>query len=97
MRFGFEKMTDGQRRAALTERFDRVMSRFAGRILPFTTAAAVPFARIVAHRRRIGEPIELPDALIAATALAHEMAIATRDLGGFRHTGLTVIDPWREA
>lgn len=35
------------------------------------------------------------DALIAATALVHDMALVTRNVADFGGTGVVVIDPWQ--
>jgi hypothetical protein len=61
---------------------------------PFEASAAARYSDIVLARRRAGNPIEGFDALIAATALAREASVATRDTGGFAGCGLTFIDPW---
>ena len=45
-------------------------------------------------RRQVGNPIEKFDALIAATAMAAGASIATRDIGGFADSGLTLVNPW---
>ena len=47
---------------------------------------------------KISVPDMLPayDGLIAATALAHGMAIVTRNALDYRHIGVEVIDPWAE-
>ena len=34
------------------------------------------------------------DALIAATALVHDMAVFTRNVADFEPTGVVVINPW---
>jgi hypothetical protein len=34
------------------------------------------------------------DAMIAATAHAQGMAVATRDVAGFAGTGISLINPW---
>jgi predicted nucleic acid-binding protein len=68
---------------------------FAGRILPFDSAAAELFAEIVAERRRIGRPIEAFDAQIAAIAHSTGMALATRNVDDFDGVGVAVFDPWR--
>jgi predicted nucleic acid-binding protein len=69
LRFGIEILPAGQRRlqlqAALTEMFDK---DFAGRVLPFDSAAAVAYATIAANRRTAGRPISQMDAQIAAIA-----------------------------
>jgi predicted nucleic acid-binding protein len=66
----------------------------AGRVLPFNSDAAVHYAEIVTTRRRMGNPIEAFDALIAATALSAGADVATRDIGGFANCGVSLIDPW---
>jgi hypothetical protein len=47
---------------------------------------------------KISVPDMLPayDGLIAATALAHGMAIVTRNALDYRRVGIEVIDPWAE-
>jgi predicted nucleic acid-binding protein len=67
---------------------------FAGRILPFDAGAARCYSEIVLVRRQVGNPIEKFDALIAATAMAAGASIATRDIGGFADSGLTLVNPW---
>lgn len=67
---------------------------FAGGILPFEATAAARYADIVPARRQAGNPIEGFDAPIAATALAREASVATRDTGGFSACGHTLIGTW---
>lgn len=45
---------------------------------------------------RISVPNMLPafDGLIAATALAHGLTIATRNMQDYRRAGVEVINPW---
>lgn len=38
--------------------------------------------------------MDMPDAMIAATALRHGAALATRNVKDFAVDGLIVIDPW---
>jgi hypothetical protein len=47
---------------------------------------------------QISVPNMLPayDGLIAATAIVHGLAIATRNTQDYRRTGAQVIDPWRD-
>ncbi|MGO4534534.1 PIN domain-containing protein [Leifsonia sp. 2MCAF36] len=64
------------------------------RTLPFGMVAAAEYATIVSLRASAGRPIGVPDAMIAATAIAAEAeAIATRDKG-LQGVGIPVVDPW---
>lgn len=66
-----------------------VLPEFAGRTLPVDTAVAQRCARLHVPDRR-GER----DALIAATALVHGMAVVTRNVADFKPTGVAAINPW---
>ncbi len=67
----------------------QVLPEFAGRILPVDTAVAQRCARLHVPDKR-GER----DALIAATALVHGMAVVTRNVADFRSTRVTIVNPW---
>ena len=69
-----------------------VLPEFAERMLPVDTAVAQRCARLHVPDRR-GER----DALIAATALVHGMAMVTRNVADFEPTGVTIVDPWQPA
>jgi hypothetical protein len=55
------------------------------------------YGRILAAARRAGQPMALPDAAIAAIALANCCALATRNVKDFASTRLEVVNPWRTA
>ena len=85
----------GRRRDALQGSADATFNHtFAGRILPFDSDAARAFGKIVSDRRRLGRPIEIMDAQIAAIALSRRAVIATRDTSDFANCGVRVVNPW---
>jgi toxin FitB len=68
---------------------------FAGRTLPFDGTCAAAYALLVAERTRRGHSISTEDGQIAATALSHDLSLATcngKDFKGIH--GLTVLNPW---
>lgn len=93
---GVALLPAGRRRNAVEAAVKAIVEEFAGRILPFDSAAAHAFAEIAAHRRGAGRPIGEIDAQIAAIARAHGATVATRDVGDFTDCGVRVVSPWAE-
>jgi toxin FitB len=94
---GIQLLPKGQRRAALQSAADAMFDEeFGGRILPFDSAAARPYAEIAAERSRTGRPISQFDAQIAAIARAHGAELATRNVDDFGGCGITLINPWTD-
>ena len=95
LRAGAAILPAGRRRDRLATEVDAVVRQdFAGRVLPFDSAAARAYAAIAASRRSAGRPILEADCQIAAIARARDAAIATRNAADFAHCGVAVIDPW---
>ncbi|KQR13849.1 twitching motility protein PilT [Xanthomonas sp. Leaf148] len=69
-----------------------VLPEFSGRTLPIDTAVAQRCARLHVPDKR-GER----DALIAATALVHGMAVVTRNAADFQPTGVAMVNPWEQS
>lgn len=68
---------------------ERVLPEFEGRTLPIDAAVALRCARL-----HVPDPRSERDALIAATALVHDMTVATRNVADFRATGVRLLNPW---
>jgi Predicted nucleic acid-binding protein, contains PIN domain len=67
----------------------QVLPEFSERTLPVDTAVAQCCARLHVPDRR-GER----DALIAASALVHGMAVVTRNVADFEPMAVTIVNPW---
>lgn len=63
---------------------------FADRILPVDENVARIWGQLSADRSR-----PVVDTLIAATALAHDLVLVTRNLKDVRGIEVTTLDPWR--
>ena len=98
VRAGIAFLPGGARRRGLAEAAERAFGGlFAGRILPFDSAAARVYAEIAASRRAVGLPLAQADGQIAAIARSRGMSVATRNVRDFSNTGIDVIDPWEGA
>lgn len=96
LRRGAATLPTGKRRDRLIAEIDGMISEdFAGRVLPFDSAAAVAFAAVFVERQAAGRPISFPDCQIAATARAHGAVVATRNETDFEGCGFNVVNPWQ--
>ena len=92
---GIAMLPEGHRRRDLAAAAERAFGdTFAGRVLPFDSAAARVYADIVAARRLAGRPVSMADGQIAAIARARGMAVATRNVRDFEEMGADAVDPW---
>ena len=94
---GIGRLDPGRRRDELAERFEGILDDFfEDRVLAWTLADAKTCAQIMEAKRRKGEPLDdhLPDAMIAATAVSRGLDVVTRDVDGFRNTGIQAVNPW---
>lgn len=94
LRAGASMLPVGKRRTALEHQIEAVVQEYADRILPFDEPASRHYAAILENAKRTGRPIMTADGMIAATAKARGMRVATRDLSDFAAAGLELINPW---
>ncbi|MES3093466.1 type II toxin-antitoxin system VapC family toxin [Sphingomonas aerolata] len=71
---------------------EKVMPAFSGRVLPIDTTIALRCARL-----HVPETKSERDAWIAATGLAHDLTVVTRNIADFAGTGVTLLNPWTSA
>jgi toxin FitB len=95
IRRGVALMEDGRRRAALADWLVRDLpDRFAGRILDIGQKTAFAWGDLMAKAKRRGIGLASMDGLLAATALAHDLTLATRNTKDFQNLGVMLFDPW---
>jgi toxin FitB len=93
---GVARLPSGRRKAQLEAAVHGLLTEdFRGRILPFEERAAERYAEVVTARERIGRPIGLADAQIAAICLAVQGTLATRNTADFEKTGIELVNPWQ--
>lgn len=64
-------------------------TEFADRILPVDERVADQWGRL-----GVRQPVPLLDALLASTAMVHDLTVVSRDEGGFRNPGVPTINPF---
>lgn len=95
---GVLRLDDGRRKRNLLERIDSTITdaSVSGRLWSFDHEAAIAFARLKAEGARTGRPRPVLDLMIAAICIAHEAALATRNVRDFEGLGIDIIDPWAD-
>jgi predicted nucleic acid-binding protein len=94
--YGVALLEAGARKRELERYYRRLEAAFGDRVLPVSTEIAANWARMRADRRNAGRPLALADGLIAATAVAHDLTLWTRDTDDFRETGARLLNPWED-
>ncbi len=91
VRFGILLLARGARRTELEQWFEQGVGRI--QCLPWDSSVGLRWAQLLADLRRSGRPMSIKDSLIAASALAHGLALATLNQRDFKPTRLTLVDP----
>jgi hypothetical protein len=93
---GIESLPDGDPRKLRLDAWFRteILGTYGDRIVDFDREAALAWGRIKGATSRAGLVRPDLDAQIAATALAHGMTVATRNVSDMAHTGVPVVNPF---
>ena len=95
IRFGIERVDDPGFRAELEAWMqDGVLPWFGARVLEVDEAVLVRWRHLVAEGQRSNHTYAQPDALLAATALVHQLGVATRNSEDFVRSGVRIVNPW---
>ncbi len=95
IRRGVALMDSGRKRDALAEWLARDLpQRFERRVIPIEESVAVAWGDLMGLAKRSGLGLASMDGLIAATAIAHDLTLATRNTKDFEGFGLEILDPW---
>ena len=88
---GIELLAEGRRRRELQNWLaNELEDWFSGHILPTDRRVADCWAQLAVGGIKIGRPLPAIDSLIAATAIAHNLTIATRNIRDFEAAGVKV-------
>ena len=96
LEYGVRRLPQGRRRSGLEADLLRLTTEYEDRILPLDRTGAEWAARFRALAQRSGRTLDLGDALIAGTAKAHDLALATRNITDFNGVDLDLVNPWED-
>jgi toxin FitB len=91
VRFGILLLDSGARRSELERWFEAGIARI--HCLPWDSSVGLRWAELLADLRRRGRPMSIKDSLIAASALAHDLALATLNRRHFEPAQVKLVDP----
>ncbi len=91
IRQGIERIRsrDRSQAIALEKWLHRIATEFADRLLPVDEKVADRWGCL-----GVRQPVPVLDALLAATALVHDLTLVTRDVTGAAHTGAKLLNPF---
>ena len=91
---GIALLPDGDRRKSLEDWLSEIESHYSDRIFICTIGTVHRWGKLTARVQRAGRTIGAADGLIAATALQHELVLATRSARHFEGIVPEVVEPW---
>jgi predicted nucleic acid-binding protein len=95
IRKGIARLPDSQRKQALAHWLEvDLVQRFSERLLPLDANTLFVWGNLTARLEQDGLVMPAVDALIAATALQHDLTLVTRNQSDFEHSGVENFNPW---
>jgi toxin FitB len=92
LRFGILLLPSGKRRKLLEQWFSEGVKQIT--CLAWDAATGLRWAQLLADLRKAGHTMPIKDSMIAATALAHDLVVATRNANDFAHAGVRQVNPF---
>lgn len=92
---GIEKLPASKKKEKLHKWVNYDLNeRFKNKILDFDLRTATTWGKIQAQSELLGHPLPAIDGLIAATGIAYDLIIATRNTKDMEISGATLFNPW---
>ncbi|MFD6529055.1 type II toxin-antitoxin system VapC family toxin [Streptomyces sp. NPDC060184] len=91
---GIERMPASERRTAFGLALMNIRSQYRGRIASVGEREALAYLALHRKLKSAGTSIDPPDALIAATALANDWTLVSRNTKHLARSGARLLNPW---
>ena len=92
LRIGILALPRGRKRDRLEQWYETVVETIE--CIPWDATISRRWAALVVELQRKGETVPLLDGMIAATALQHDLIVATRNTRDFQKTGVKTLNPF---
>jgi predicted nucleic acid-binding protein len=99
IRYGIERLpaADLSRKRLEAWLANELRPWFADRVLDVEEDVLVIWRRLVEQGKAMRHTFLQPDLFIAATAILHDLCVATRNIDDFVRTGVALFNPWSDA
>ena len=92
LEYGIIFLPASKRKKKLEVWFEKIRARAL--CLHFDSKVASSWAHLLAHLKSKGHAMPIKDSLIAASAIAHNLSIATRNTRDFKNAEVSLINPF---
>ena len=92
LEYGILLLPSSRRKKQLELWFEKIRS--TAHCLDFDSKAASSWAHLLAHLKSKGHAMPIKDSLIAASAIAHNLTVATRNTRDFKNARVPLINPF---
>jgi len=95
MQRGISRLPSSRRKNSLEAVLESIVTRFDRRIIQLDISILRRWGRMIGELELKGRKLPVPDSLIAATALEHDLTIITQNTSDFADTNALVLDIWK--
>ena len=75
---------------------DELKNRFQNRIIGIDMRVSILWGKIQCFAEKKGKPMPAIDSLIAATGMAYDLTVVTRNITDMEQSGVKLFNPWLE-
>jgi predicted nucleic acid-binding protein len=92
---GVEKLAESKKKDELRIWIEyELKNRFQNRIIGIDMYVSVIWGKILCVAEKKGKPMPAIDSLIAATGIAHDLTVVTRNVTDMEQSGVRLLNPW---
>ena len=92
---GVEKLPESKKKQELRNWVENELkNRFQNRIIGIDMNVSILWGKVQCLTEKKGKPMPAIDSLIAATGLAYDLTVVTRNIVDMKQSGVKLLNPW---